>query len=319
MRNSYTCLSLLLVTGCLCAQENILDPNAGQCLNGYSGMANIDGNTYLVVHDKKPHHPGDRLSIIRTTGEYNFTITQVPVADWKHADGPSSDLEGVCKIPGRTNEFLAIESGQWDGKFGRLFHLALDLSAPSPAARVVHAYDLPVFDPKGPGDPGDEFEGLECAAITADKTLLIIGERGGSAAWDNGKLRWATLDLNNKVIEWTAAGKSGKTVDAPGAWVDSSKNRDITALHLDENQVLWATASEDAGDTGPFKSLLYRVGTVAATRPDPIQLASNYAVTRRSDGLKIEALAGPSDVIPQSAYAIGTEDECFGGVWRPLK
>ena len=234
-----------------------------------------------------------------------------------HGDGPSSDLEAVCRVPGTENGFLAVESGQWEGQFGRLFHL--ELHSDQPAASVIKAYDLPVFDPKGPGDPGDEIEGLECAAIEETRVLLILGERGGSPAYTHGKLRWATLDLAKQSITWSDIGKEGKTVDAPGVWVDSEKNRDITALHLDDDLVLWAIASEDAGDTGPFKSLLYRVGKVNADDLDPISLFNDYAVTRRSDGLKVEALAGPSAVIPKSVHSIATEDECYGGIWRPLK
>ena len=173
---------------------------AGECLNGFSGMANIGESRYLAVHDKKPHHPGERLSIIETFPESNFTISLVGIDDWKHADGPSSDLEGVCKVNHRDNDFLAIESGHWDGRYGRLFHIRLGDTDPT-RATVVHAYDLPEFDAKGPHDPGgDEFEGLECAVIDHDSVLLIIGERGGSAAYTNGILRWATLNFTRTPV-----------------------------------------------------------------------------------------------------------------------
>jgi len=35
-------------------------------------------------------------------------------------------------------------------------------------------------------------------------------------------------------------------------------------------------------------------------------------------GLKVEAIAGPAKNAPDSKYSIATDDEHFGGIWRPL-
>ena len=67
-----TTMVLASCTTSINAPKNIPGPDAGECLNGYSGMVNIDDRSYLAVHDKKPHHPGDRLSVIRTFSEFQF-------------------------------------------------------------------------------------------------------------------------------------------------------------------------------------------------------------------------------------------------------
>jgi|GEM_PF-4849979 len=43
----------------------------------------------------------------------------------------------------------------------------------------------------------------------------------------------------------------------------------------------------------------------------------NLGTAWRLDGLKVEVLAGPA-AIPGSVLSIATDDEHYGGVWRPL-
>jgi hypothetical protein len=95
--------------------------------------------------------------------------------------------------------------------------------------------------------------------------------------------------------------------------------RDISALYLDSEFTLWAAASEDFGDYGTFASVVYKVATVNVEDSDPIQIAKPYTISYTVDGFKIEALAAPTSEVEGSVFAIGTEDEVFGGVWRPLR
>ena len=281
----------------------------------------IDDSHYLAVHDELAHESGARISVLEVTAEQNVVVTPVRPATWKHGEGRSNDLEGVCAIPKHDGEFLLVEAGHYDGDFGRLFHVKVDITKSTYQVEVLYAFDLPEFDSKGELDPaGDEIEGIACATRSDGKTLVILGERGGSSVYTEGLLRWVVIDLTAPgVLQFSAAGFAGKTVDAPGRWSDPARNRDISALHLDSDNNLWAAASEDLGDSGPFKSIVYKVAEVSADDPDPIQIAGSFSVSHTVDGFKVESLAAPTTQAEGSVFAIGTEDEAFGGVWRALK
>ncbi len=311
-------VAVLLLGGCVSQAPIEKVPYAS---NGFSGMARIDDTHYLAVHDEKSHESGARISVIEVSSGQNVRVTAVEPATWKHRDGQSSDLEGVCSIPERDGEFLLVEGGHYDGRFGRVFHVRVDVTATPYQVEVLYAFDLPEFYPKSRTDPdGDEIEGIACATRSDGTTLVVLGERGGSSVYRDGVLRWAAVDLEAPgPPRFSAAGLAGKTVNAPGAWSNPSRNRDISALYLDSDNTLWAAASEDLGDVGPFRSIVYRIAEVSADDPDPIRLVDSPSVTHTVDGFKIEALAAPAAAIKGSVLAIGTEDEAFGGVWRPLR
>ena len=89
---------------------------------------------------------------------------------------------------------------------------------------------------------------------------------------NRGRLRWGTLDLTNYDLTFTVVGEQGIDLDASGRWSDGATNRDISALHLDDEGILWAAATEDPGDLGPFYSVIYRVGTIDWDSENPIQI-----------------------------------------------
>ena len=60
-----------------------------------------------------------------------------------------------------------------------------------------------------------------------------------------GLLRWGTLNLTDYALTFTDDGEQGVELNAPGNWLDGTQNRDISALHLDSEGILWASASED--------------------------------------------------------------------------
>ncbi len=314
----FPCLAALLAGGCA-TQTTVV--NASALSNGFSGMAMIDDTHYLAVHDELSHESGARISVLEVAADRNINITSVTPANWKHNAGRSNDLEGVCAIPKRDGEFLLVEAGHYDGDFGRMFHVKVDITKATHDVEVLYAFDLPEFDPKGRSDPaGDEIEGIACATRSDGQTLVILGERGGSSVYPSGLLRWVVIDLDAPgALQFSEAGSAGKSVDAPGSWSDPTKNRDISALHLDSDNNLWAAASEDLGDSGPFKSIVYKVAELKADDPDPVQIAETLSVSHTVDGFKVESLAAPTNQAEGSVFAIGTEDEVFGGVWRALK
>jgi len=280
---------------------------------GYSGMAQLDSEAYLVVHDTKAHKEGPRLGMIRINDGVPH-YEPLWIDDWKHEDGRSSDLESLCAIPGHPGEFLAAENGYWQGKHGRIFHIAVH----GAQARVRNALPLPLLADNDEQHEGDNFEGIACAPQADGQILVILGERGGSERYPTGVLRWGSFDPAADRVTWTRAGKAGEPVAAPGAWVDPQAKRDISDLHIDPEGTVWAVATEDAGDVGPFRSVIYKVATIRDDPERPLRIVENGAVGWVVDGLKVEALSAAPATSMHSFLSYATEDEDLGGIWRPL-
>ncbi len=306
----------LVAAGLLAACSD--EPPVQDTSFGISGMAAIDESRYIVVRDLKGFEDGARLGILQAYSDRPFSIDLHPVTDWMHPDGRPSDLEAACSTPWRPNEFLILESGHWQGMFGRLFHMRVVSSDDGDRIELLHVYDLPEFDGKGPDDPGDEMEGLACAPRSDGRTLVLLGERGGSAAYPNGLLRWFTIDPDSHEMDWTPAGRTGLEVNAPGKWHIPDLNRDISALNLAADGTLWAAASDDMSDTGPYTSVIYLLGQVWPDSESPVRLLPEFTAERTVSGFKVEGLADGAEATPYANFAIGTEDEVFGGTWRPV-
>jgi len=282
---------------------------------GYSGMAQIGPDDYLVVHDTKVNESGPRLGIVRVKQDEPLEYTPLTIENWVHPQGPANDLESACALPGRPGELLIAESSYQKGLYGRIFHLDIR----GTTVRVLSVLPLPRLSDSDKDSERDNYEGLACAARNDGKILLILGERGGSSRYPNGVLRWGVFDPNHGVVDWPAAGKAGRMVIAPGPWTTRQSKRDITDLYLDGQGNLWAAASEDAGDEGPFHSVIYRAATVQqADAANPIQLSKAQRPSWVLDGLKVEALAGPPDSVSSAFLSFATEDQHLGGIWRPL-
>ena len=110
-------MSLLVV---LCVASSSSDTDGGLRpaqlpgpIPDFSGLAWVEGDTFLALHDAKYPEEKDRVraSLIRLPRSLDG-ITLMPLAlDWPSPQGPSSDLESIARIPG-TNSFLLTESGE---------------------------------------------------------------------------------------------------------------------------------------------------------------------------------------------------------------
>ncbi|MDZ7807526.1 MAG: hypothetical protein U5K71_10470 [Gracilimonas sp.] len=70
-------------------------------------------------------------------------------------------------------------------------------------------------------------------------------------------------------------------------------------LHIDNDSNLWATAAEELGDSGPFNSIIYKVGTIQNDNVNPIQLIKEFEVYRAFRGYKVEGyLQGDQNLLP---------------------
>ena len=271
---------------------------------GYSGMTPLDATTYLVVHDFKS--AGPRLGLLRVAGPGSPRYEPLDAGDWPSPDRRATDLEAVCALPG--GGFLAAESGPSAGRAGRMFHFELRDHAPQ--------WRRTLSLPAGVPHPHN-FEGLACAPRRDGTVLLLLGERGGSASYPQGRLYWGVFDPAAGTVFWPPAGQVGVAVNPPGRWLNPREKRAIADLYLAADGALWAVASEDGGDQGPFRSVIYRAATVRPERDPPVAIAPKPRTAWRLDGLKVEALAGPA-AIPGSVLSVATDDEQYGGIWRPL-
>ncbi|ODS34056.1 MAG: hypothetical protein SCARUB_00829 [Candidatus Scalindua rubra] len=272
---------------------------------GYSGMVQLDNKRFLVVHDTKGDSRENRFGIL-TFNQNSSLIYSLVLTDWGDTVGdPASDLEAICRIPGSKYEFLACESGYYQGRYGRIFHIEILHENDDWVAVVKGVFSLP--------RDTDNVEGIACIGTKDDSLVIILGERGGSELNPQGKLRWGLLNLDFPNTIFRIQGE--KPFAAPD-WPDDAMNRDCADLYIDNQKHLWIAATEDAGDKGPFKSVIYDVGIVNIKEMEHSLLKEKPIAAWRLDGVKVEALGAP--VIPESKLSIATDDEHYGGIWRPL-
>lgn len=287
----------------------------------FSDVTLVGENTFLVVSDYKiPIHPGPRVSLITVT-EDETVQTPIPVPDWKDDEGGPSDLEACCPIPGRPYEYLIAESGAFNGRFGRIFHVTLDesdeLTPRLQVNGVMRIYDRPL-DEKQRAYSGNQVEGMACIQMDG-KLILVYGERGGESHSGNktGTIIWGELDLDN--YRFTRQNES------PLVETSLLGGRDCGSLQLipakDNSFSVIAVATNDPGEDGPFDSIIYEAGTLGKNESGTLSftLRSEPKILARLSGLKVEGLALPAAIAPRSQFMISTDDEAFGAVLRPVK
>ena len=284
---------------------------------GISGMAQIDANSWLVVHDALSFENGPRMSIITLSADSAPVFHPVTVDSWPDADGRASDLEALSPVPSRPGEYLMAESGTWQGKNGRIFHLRLDASTKQ--AAILGVMKLPVLADNKPHQVGDQYEGLACIRGIDGRLLLLLGERGGSQKFPEGVIRWAILDIERHELHFTGKGLEGVKVNAPGKWKNRLANRDISDMYISPEGKIWLSAAEDNGDNGPFTSVIYSPGRISGNFSQPVIADRHPEVWRTVGSVKIEALSGPAESVAGSRMSIGSDDENYGSIWRPVE
>ncbi len=318
-------ISIIMVFSCsrnkeiysenILSDQEIIPPN--RLSGGASGMTRMDDHTFIGIYDLKSFADGPRVVKITTSLNEPIKIIPIIIDSWVDDEGKPSDLESICRIGDSGNEFLMAEAGTWQNGYGRLFHLSIDTITNSGVIEGV--VKLPFLHTNDFDLVGDQYEGIACIKRNENEVTVILAERGGSEIFQNGILRWGNLNLNDYALNFSNKGMKGITIDAPGNWLNPKSKRDITALHIGDDKTLWASASQDIGDSGPFYSVIYQLGKVTEDHSNPIELYDQFTVWREVSGYKIEALSGPSSLVPGSVISFATEDEAFGGNWRAIK
>jgi hypothetical protein len=293
-----------------------------------SGMAPWHPDDYLVVHDTSdPRAP--RAGVLVTGASRRPSIRRIPIRDDALPGGPLADLESLAAIPGRPSEFLALESGgPIDGRPSRRLLVHLRLVSGGDEAMELHVVSFTDVLP-ATGEL-DNCEGLVCWRHGEELRILIadrgrLAGRGGDKRRDGAQSATVAGSLvlageTGAVAGATAAMRftpladdAQQTIEIPlhaaGPW------RACSDLCVDADGALWGACVQDLGASGPFRSRIYRVGEIDRRSGWPrLQPAT---IVHEVDGLKVEALA-PCD-LPHVKMCFATDDELYGGVWRPLR
>jgi hypothetical protein len=281
-----------------------------------SGLALLEpdrSDTYVVVHDFKAYDANDpakpRVALLQVVHGTSPRYQPLALREDGLDDGPLSDLEAIAPIPGRPFEFLLLESG--GGKRPRRLAQVEITRGVDRVAKVLGHADLARQTP----------DLVDCEALLCwrhgDQIRVLVADRG---AGPGKALRAGTF---TGVV--TLAGDAPMAVtpllpSEPGPAesiqieVTTEETwRACSDLFVDAQNRVWSASAHDPDvDDGPFRTLVYLAGVLVDGRirfsPGVIQ----YSL----DGLKVEAL-GPSNV-GQARLCVATDDESYGGAWRPL-
>lgn len=256
-----------------------------------SGLAWVKDGRFLAVHDAKDAS-SPRLSLLDVPEDGKTLSWQSLPVNWPESIGISKDLEAITAIPG-TDFFLLAESG--DRKpYQRLFFI----SYKNEKVKIVAVTNWPV-----------PVKNVEAIAVTKvnERYLFLYAERAENRSAT--EIRWTTLTLDPlrfgefRSVSFTSPFGSGEYV------------RQISDLALDSRGNLYIASTRDPGDKGAFKSQIYRIGRISGESdvildPKPRHLGE-------LDGLKVEGLTLRRGTTGDRLF-FGTDDEDYGGVFRPL-
>lgn len=265
-----------------------------------SGLAWLEGDTFVAVHDAKQGEEDDRprVSLVHLPrGPEGIGWTPLAV-DWPAA-GASHDLESVARIPG-TRSFLLAESGDDGGAPRRLF-LA---DAKGDALRILTAVPWP--------RPVVNVEGTAVARV-GGHLVFVYAERAHGR--DSTRIAWAPLTLDP--LAFGAFEEVTLAVDDPVG----ADARPVSAIEVDPRGRLYVAAAADPErDDGPFRSVVWDVGAVVVDAAGRVRVALDPrpAHVATLDGLKVESLAAREESGGRITLFAGTDDEHYGAVLRPL-
>ena len=252
---------------------------ADQKILGISGIAVIDNDHFLVVHDnKKPDQP--RLNIL--SWQKNQKPTLKPL-NWCDQNLPI-DLEAITAIPGYKNDYLVLES---KGKVTRI-----QLEANNTSCKTIDQIDLSTATAES------NMEGLALHCFKK-QCLLAWAERGDDKT--PAKLSWSAFNIEKNSMEKSNIGSFDFKAPYP-----ENDLRSISDIAIDNKGIVWVSATSDPGDDGIFKSALYKLGSF--TKKLTWIASHTIAPNNKYENIKIEAL-----VFTPSGLVMATDDENKGG------
>ncbi|MDA7893381.1 hypothetical protein N9B38_00550 [bacterium] len=272
-----------------------------------SGLAWIEGETFIGVHDAKT----DDAEILKP----RIAQLQLPqnlsglAYEDRHLtfDGTTpNDLESIAKIPGST-EYLLVESGDsmHDPSIQRIFKATLR----NGELEIISQTQWPVKI--------TNVEGTAVAKL-GSVYVFVFAERAENQS--STDLCWVKFE--------PVTMKFAKQVNRIKFSSPDSKrfNRVIVGLDIDNHGHIYSVSAFDAEsaglpnpDNGPYASGVYKIGTIKLQNDAPtIQLYAKPIEHALVDGFKIESIAVRKTDSSQLQLFIGTDDENYGGTLRQL-
>ena len=228
-------MTLLIIVGC---QSNHLPIDerwmyvSGKRELSVSGIATTTSeDTYLVVHDNKKKGQL-RAGLVNLSADSLYRGLGWPVKDLP------IDLEALTNISGMEDQYIAM------GSWGFCYWLALDLS--TNRLKLIKEFRIP-----GSGPPLN----LESLVLWfAGNSWYISWAHRGSVK-EPSILFWGSIDLFSEVV--TIQKEDSIFVSVPWPILDK---RHMSDMDLDSDGILWAAATSDPGDDGPYQSGIYKIG-----------------------------------------------------------
>jgi hypothetical protein len=294
---TWTVAVLFSFSGCSTAGKAPDPPQAASSLPDISGLAWLDGDEFLAVHDAKDFDERPRVSRIALPKSTAGPVHQPIDVLWPDPQGPSRDLESIARIP-RTSSYLLAESGSAKVGTPRIF-LANDRDR---RLEIIEVVDWPV--------PIQNVEGAAVGRVH-DQLVFLFAERAEGRS--TTPLRWAGLTLRPlafgpfQEVAFTAPDPSG-----PYA-------RPVSAIEIDESgQIYVASATDPGNDSGPFRSVIWGIGRIEPEGAEGAKIIVYQRPERLAtlDGVKVEGLALRQQAGLAPEIFFGTDDENYGGILR---
>ncbi len=247
---------------------------------GISGIAAVDSENLLVIHDNKKNNE-PRLSQISWLQDAPPVLNKL---DWCSEQKRPIDLEAIAAIPSHDSEFLVLESR---GQVTRIqFHHS--------HCDVISQFMLPNTTSQS------NIESLALLHLSAH-TILVWAERGDDQ--QPAKMWWGEYDSQNNHITLSSLHAIDFFTPYP-----TENRRSISDIAINKDGTLWVSAVSDPGDDGVFQSALYTLGRFidgnAGIYWKPYSDLSSQA---QYDNVKIEGLT-----FIENTLIMGSDDENLG-------
>ena len=284
-----------------------------------SGLIWLEGDVFLAVSDAKipDENTFTRVSLLSlATSLDGIGFRRLSP---RFPGGLSSDFESAAGIPGRKKFLLAESADDGEGNPQRIFLAKLVGKRPNrQRIKILDFVEWNSFTP---------VKNVEATAVaatdTGSKFIFIWAERNHGERF--AYVNWTDLWLDPFQIAWDNVQRVKFTlpdylVDKNIELIDPSVNlyynRAIVGMDVDSEGNIYTVAAFDPDeDGGPFQSAVLKIGKV---RDGEVQLDAEPTLLASLDGLKVESVA-LREIGNGVELFIGTDDEFYGGVLRPLQ
>ena len=268
-----------------CQKELIPIDERWQFISGKRELAvsgispTTDKDKYLVVHDNKKKGQL-RVGLIDINADSLYIGLEWPTKTLP------MDLEALSDIPGLENEYIAM------GSWGFCYWIKLDLQ--SQTIDLIKEFRIP-----GSGPPLN----LENLLILGEGDNLYVAWAHRGSDHEESILYWGSISLFDEDIAISVI--DSVFINIP--WPLTAK-RHMSDMDIDNNNILWTSATSDPGDDGPYKSAIYKIGLFEIVKEKiNFNISQPFIKQFVFEKNKVEALA-----VINNKIVFATDDENLG-------